>query len=74
MTNVEMLDDLKQYIELKNTALENSLKSELKEYVKEVVAESTETILSALSDKAEVTDSKLDDHEIRLLKLETQIV
>lgn len=78
MTNVEMLDDLKQYIDLKNTALENSIKSELKEYVnstvREVVSESTETILSALGDKAGVTDSKLDDHEIRLSKLETQIV
>lgn len=45
MTNEDMLDDLKQYIGLKTDTLGNSLRndivSELKEYVRVAVSEST---------------------------------
>jgi hypothetical protein len=77
MTNEEMLDDLKQYIGIKTTALETGLETKLKDYIDErlttVVSESTETILGAIGEKAELVDSQLENNDKRIAKLESAV-
>lgn len=77
MTNEEMLNDLKQYIDVKNDALGSRLKTEivgeLKGYIHEVISESTETILDAMGTRVETIENKMVIHETRITKLEAKI-
>ena len=73
MTNEDMLDDLKQYIDLKLDATESRLKSYVEDRLTSVVSESTDTVLEAIAGKTEDTDVKLENHEVRIKKLETRV-
>lgn len=73
MTNEDMLDDLKQYIDLKLDATESRLKNYVDDRLTAVISESTDALLEAIAGKAEDTDVKLENHETRIKKLETRI-
>mgnify|MGYP003548938092 FL=1 len=73
MTNEDMLDDLKQYIDLKTDALETNLEAKLKKHINDVVSESTETILDAIGNRVEKIEDTFGSHEKKKKKLETRV-